>query len=322
MLGFGGRAVSHGECRSCRGAPTLPINPSSTWHAQSLIEKFLKPRRESDLKRTVHDKWKAVAVLLLSIVLTACMTGPSASRSKDRLAKAQAMFAQRCQAAGEKIYRTVDNVEGVFLLKLRPVDTNYSDQFLLNDPYGRDSGGQGYIKTFIRGSYLIENKPAQPNEGPSRVGYRYVEVADPEDGQIYRYTGRIEEPWQENKSYLKGYMRLVLEKVLAEERQSRYGVTYDDISTREERENWIAASSLKVIDLKTNELMAERVGYMIDLAQGSSAGGRAPWLFAANNACPAFGREFKRESIRSGHAFTLQLRQTQDFVEKVLKPKK
>lgn len=50
----------------------------------------------------------------------------------------------------------------------------------------------------------------------------------------------------------------------------------------------VEGSSLRVLDLQTNEVIAERIGYMMDWAQGSQAGGRSPWLFAADYACPSF----------------------------------
>jgi len=110
----------------------------------------------------------------------------------------------------------------------------------------------------------------------------------------------------------------VLDRAPAKAAAPRYGVTYDDISTREEREYWIAGSSLKVIDLYTDEVIAERKGYMIDRSQGSLAGGRSPWLLAADEACPKFA---KYGSNVGAPAFASQPRQTQDFVEKVLIPK-
>jgi hypothetical protein len=87
-------------------------------------------------------------------------------------------------------------------------------------------------------------------------------------------------------------------------------VTYDDISTREDREYWIAGGALKVIDLETNEVIAERIGYMMDRGQGDISGGRSPWPLAASHACPSFpvapgGQPFKAY-------------QSRDFVEKVL----
>ena len=151
-----------------------------------------------------------------------------------------------------------------------------------------------------------------------RLGYPYVEAVDPKDGVRYRYTGRMEEPWQTNKHYLKGYTRFVLDRVPASGAAPRYGVTYDDISTREDREYWIAGSSLKVVDLQTGEVIAERVGYMMDPGQGNTSGGRSPWLLAAEHACPSFHR-FPNPVV-AVPAFSVQPRQADDFVEKVLKP--
>jgi len=104
----------------------------------------------------------------------------------------------------------------------------------------------------------------------------------------------------------------VLERTPAKGPQPRYGVTYDDISTREERDYWIAGSSLRVVDLHTNEIIAERVGYMVDWAQGSTVGGRSPWLLAADNACPEFSPR---------HGATSQMFQSIRFVNKSLKSK-
>jgi len=103
-----------------------------------------------------------------------------------------------------------------------------------------------------------------------------------------------------------------MDKTPATAEPPRYGVTYDDISTHEEREYWIAGSALKVIDLQTNAVIAERVGYMMDEGQGSRAGARAPWSMAEYHACPAFPR------TPGGHPFKGY--QTRNFVERVLSP--
>jgi hypothetical protein len=256
------------------------------------------------------------ATLLGVAVLTACSFAgrvPEAAArpgaAPSRADVAQAMFAERCKAAGEKIYKTVENVEGVYLLKLRPQSVNFGDQYAMDDPYGSDLGGDGYIQTFLREFYMV---PAQSIDALPQGAYRYVEAVDPTDGKRYRYTGRLEEPWVANKHYAKGYIRLAVDKVPAPSGAPQYGVTYEDISTREDRDHWIAGSSLKVVDILTGDVLAERIGYMYDPAQGSRAGGRAPWLLAASYACPAFpGR----------HASRGQFEQTKRFVEKTLKPR-
>ena len=276
----------------------------------------------------------ARSLLALTLVLGVCLSGcfsPNAAREADiaarrsRLQTAEAMFQDRCKKAGVTIHRTAENVEGVFLMKLRPDKINFGDQFLLDDPYGRDLGGDGYIVSFLRGSFQANTSGTPPPGFPPRVGYLYVEAVDPKDGKRYRYTGSVKAVGRKdvtaenvrrelaaNPAYDLNIYAYVLDKVLAPGPAPRYGVTYDDISTREEREYWIAGSSLRVIDLKIQEVMAERIGYMMDRGQGSDAGGRLLWLLAADHSCPAFA---------SRHGSTSQMFKALDFTESVLKPK-
>jgi hypothetical protein len=251
--------------------------------------------------------WATATILLLLAGYSQAQKPPTAEEQRARLQRAEAMFAERCKTAGETIKRTVENVEGIYLLKLRPEWLNRGDQFAMDDPYGSDTGGDGYIKNFLFGR---NDKGSIAHEHLVSIGYRYVEANDPKDGKRYRYTGRVEEPWQRDKHYLKGYTRFILDKVPAPGAAPRYGVTYDDISTREERVYWIAGSSLKVVDLKTKEVIAERIGYMMDRGQGDTSGDRAPWLLATYSACPAF-------PMASGN-HPLQIQQTRKFVESVL----
>lgn len=268
-----------------------------------------------------------------TLTLLGLANGVAAGESpQERLAKAEAMFQERCKTAGEKIYRTVENVEGIFLLKLRPDGINYGSQFSMDDPYGRDLGGDGYIQAFIRGSYQANTRGPYAPGSPPRLGYFYVEAIDLKDGNRYRYTGSVDVVGRQDSSSFNNQVELkrnpnydlniyafVLKKAVATGAPPRYGVTYDDISTHNEREYWIAGSSLKVIDLKTNEVIAERIGYMMDRRQGDRTGNRSPWLFAADNACPSFQRN-PLLPLLSGQGAAAQRHQTQDFVEKVLKP--
>lgn len=144
-------------------------------------------------------------------------------------------------------------------------------------------------------------------------GYLFVDALDEKNVVRYRYNARIEEPWQKNKKFLKGYFRSTLEKMPSIENPPRYGITYEDISTDEDRRYWIAGSSLKIVDLQTSAIIAERIGYMFDPAQGSKMDGREPWLMAAGFACPVFG---------PFPASLYQTEQTIRFAEKVLRPQK
>lgn len=259
-------------------------------------------------------KRRTLLTLALCGLLTACALGsPERAEQKSRLPVAEAMFAERCKKAGEFIHRTADNVEGIFLMKLRPEGVNRGDQYRMDDPYGRDVGGDGYIEIFLLGK---DSRGSLVDRDEITKGYRFVETIDPKDGKRYRYTGSIKEVTKTSSPLVGGdgkafkVKEFTLDRIPATGLMPRYGVTYDDLSTREERDYWIAGSSLKVIDLQSNEVMAERIGYMMDRGQGDISGGRSPWLFAARTACPAFsarpgGQPFK------GY-------QTRNFVEKVL----
>ena len=274
--------------------------------------------------------WLLIPVLSVTLLLGACAGHQEEVQAVERHAKAIAMWQERCKTAGEKIHKMVDGVDGIFLMKIR-TSTNFGDQFKLDDPYGSDSSGDMYLKNFIKGFYHQRADKVFPGS-PLRAGYSYVEALDPKDGQRYRYTGGVRAvrkqditapgvQWElkRNPNYDLNVYEFVLDKAPATGLAPRYGVTYDDISTQAERNYWIAGSSLKVVDLQTNEVIAERIGYMVDRGQGSQAGGRSPWLFAADNACPGFQWN-PHVRVRNGSGE--QAGQTLVFVEKVLKPTK
>jgi len=244
-------------------------------------------------------------------------TWPLASNGANSttLDAARALFKQRCALAGERIHRVAKDVEGVLLMKLRPQTINYGDQFRLDDPYGRDYGGEGYIESFLQAHHELPVEMARlRGHTPTpraQIGYAFVETENPKDGQRHRYTATIEQPGKTNPNYIMDYVRVIVTSVPSIGQAPRYGVTYEDISTPEDRKFWIAGSSLKVIDTLTNEVIGERVGYMMDLGQGSKGGGRSPWLIAAHNACPAF--DGINPKVPQGG-------QTVRFVEKVLQP--
>lgn len=197
---------------------------------------------------------------------------------QDLRAKAKALFDERCKTAGEKVYRTEANVEGVLLSKLRPARVNLADQFALDDPYGRDFGGEQYIAAYLAG----RNSDGTFSAKHTRNAFRFVEVPEA-DGSLYRYVA-VPNPTASDGVDLK----LVRERV--ERSNARFKVTWDDISTHEDRLHWIAGSRLQIVEIATGQLIAERIGYMFDVELGNQAGGRSPWAYAEYNACPAFER--------------------------------
>ncbi|MBI2770198.1 MAG: hypothetical protein HYX47_11275 [Burkholderiales bacterium] len=209
----------------------------------------------------------------------------AADAYRARLTKAQSLFDERCKTAGEKIYKTAANVEGVFVMKPRTEALNSDQQFKLDDPYGYAGRGDDYLKLFIRGRPTVPTKVGEVVPPSDLVTYKFVETSDESGSRFYRYTTDMSKDVSERITRNGGGV-VPLKKVLTLERSAHYGITWDDISTREDRENWIAGSSQKIIDLRTNDVIAERIGYMFDKGLGSTSGGRSPWAAARDSACP------------------------------------
>jgi hypothetical protein len=241
-----------------------------------------------------------------------------------KLTSALALFGERCKSAGKKIVRTVEGVEGIVWMKWRDRTLNRDDQFKLDDPYGSDCGGEDCILRLLK---VTKGAELNPEEAQRHTrGYKFIETVDPFDGNRYRYVGAIKPapswtPEAIEKANMAGKplepynYRFSLERQPINRFTTRYGITWDDLSTHEDREQWVAGGSVKVVDLQTNEVIAERKGFMIDKGLGSKKGFRSPWLFAEQFACPMFptiGTSDPRRR-RSGA-------ETRDFANEVLKP--
>ena len=219
------------------------------------------------------------------LILVVFITGPAmmsfrratVQRTADQFAEARLdaarlRFDLRCKQAGERIRQTVEGVEGVVMLNLRPKTVNYSDQFGLDDPYGTNCTGDSCIAGYLFDYKMVPSAHGGLEPTRSRI-YWFVDVVAA-DGWRYRYTK--DAPDSE------------LKRAMTSEPQPRYGVAWSDVSTIEDRELWIAGGSIKVIDLSTNEVIAERIGFLMDEGQGAQAGGRSPWHWArtGEQVCP------------------------------------
>jgi len=238
-----------------------------------------------------------------------------------KIKQAEALYKDKCEkVAGIKIYKTVPDVEGVLLLKIRPnrSDRELADPMWPGAAFGTEYTGDSYITSFLgweqrpqgskeRGSI----NTAGPSGGPRDrgweyfSGYRWVEVSDPKDGLRYRYSARYDEPWQTDKSYLKGYIRFNLDKTPSPSKTPpRYAVTFEDHVIPEERALWVASSTIKVLDLKTNEVLGEMTIYAISYIHAPRYS--MPWL--NHSVCPT---PEGRDGTRTRH-----------FVDQILIPAK
>ncbi len=256
----------------------------------------------------------------LPIVLQFGTLNRSSIESTEHLNEAKALFAERCRTAGEKIVRTADDVDGIAWMKWREEYSrrdNSTDQWKLNDPYGRDCQLEGCVLRLLR----ADLDPGLKKSDTSKAGvanYAFVETVDPRDGVNYRYVVVVKAVASVSREQFRehvastgygadadgNYEALQRQRIVASD--ARYGLSWDDISTEEDRRHWIAGGVLRVIDLQTNEVMAERRGFLLDTGQGSTDGQRDPWEWAKSYGprCPSAGTS------------------TRDFVARVLKPKR
>jgi hypothetical protein len=221
---------------------------------------------------------------------------------KARYAKAKALFDERCKTAGEKIYRTVDGVEGVFLMKMRSAHVNFADQYALDDPYGQENPrGEDYVRSFLDGrmdAYWLTDKN-------TKDAFDFVEISEGNSQKIIQY--RLKKLFADNNSE-----KLQLQFVGALKKSTSYGVDWNDESSREDRDNWIACGSVSAIDLNSKEILGKRTGCIFDVGLGNTQGERSPWAYARDTACPAPRR------TSDGRAKFDPI--DRNFIEKILKP--
>ena len=142
--------------------------------------------------------------------------------------------------AGEFIYKTVENVEGIFMMRPRKEATDWELEHLyaLEDPYG----------------YVTEGSAETGRELLVRPGaYVFVEErsSDITKGAAYRrYTAK----------YNSDKKTLVRED--AEVLESRYGYVWRGIARPHDRELGIAGGELIVLDTKNHEVVAVRRGFI------------------------------------------------------------
>ncbi|WP_153717766.1 hypothetical protein [Eikenella corrodens] len=199
---------------------------------------------------------------------------------RKRYDPAKASFDQLCQNAGEKIYRTADNVDGILLLKVRGDDEKYQsnrynplkDQMWEDAAVESESKRERYIEEFLLRSNL------------SFPRYIYADVLQ-KDNSIIRYSiYKVNQEWVEDKQ-------------LNPHPRARYAVTYENDISWENRKHWIAGTTIKIIDTKTNELMAEKTMYAFVPELGYSKFEQNPNPWGRGMRCPAGESEFEQRTV-------------------------
>ena len=202
------------------------------------------------------------------------MQAKAEARQKEYL-ESKAIFAERCKSAGEKIYQTVENVEGITLLNIpkERMGESRNNPMWENAALPWASEGIDYIRTFLdwdirnedsnRTGTLVQFKPKRRNERTNNKdkiysGYHYVDVR--QGSYIFRryYFSNKREGTSEN---------IILSEPIKV--PSRYMIEYKPIIDPKDRKHWIAGLTVNIYDSQTNILMATKTWFAMDPMQGT-----------------------------------------------------
>ncbi len=241
------------------------------------------------------------SILPIQLLLRLAERREQTAEFKKRYDPAKALFDERCKGAGLKIYKTVEDVDGVLLLNIRQNDRPGAN----DDPLWPDAGlpyeayGEGYIASFLEWEHDGGHREKQrgflntSSKNAIARGYRFVDVQQT-DGRVYRYRLKSRPNNQ--------YHDIVKEPL--KEKPARYLIDFTNVVDPEERKYWVAGTTIKITDTQTTELVAQLTVYAFEPGLGSQAGFRQPWRFSVT--CPS--------DLMSGNS-------TRFFVDQILKAK-
>ncbi|UOO91155.1 hypothetical protein LVJ82_09415 [Vitreoscilla massiliensis] len=231
---------------------------------------------------------------------------------KEKYLAAKAVFDERCKNAGFKVYRTVENVEGVTLLNVWPDEKQYENQMWEYAGLPKAFGGEEYFQGFLawrvwdltsnhfKNQGFVSSRPIVFKEKhmgryKNINGYQFVDLF--KNNEYYRYqpTDLFDIPNSIND---------IPSKVVT--KPSRYTIGFENPISVTDRNLWIATTKAIIKDSQTGELLAEAEWHTFHGAQGKIIySGTGIWDRASM--CP-------RDAIA-------QFYPIQSFALSVLKPK-
>ncbi len=243
--------------------------------------------------------------LALLFALSGCGSHSATKQANTLYQQREAEFNQLCRTkAGYKINRVVTEVEGIRLLKVRHRIQD-GNMFAPGAAFGLEAKEDGYISNFLTNRYPSTVGDNSYDVNPSihadgMPGFRYVDVLDDKDGKYYRYTGsekavgkkdttavNVKLALSRDPDYDLNIYEWTLDRVPSPQPLARYAVTFEDSVIPEERAKGFASSKVIVLDMQTNEVLAEMVRYVWGPSQPTSYTPN-PWL--TTDKCPGVSR--------------------------------
>jgi hypothetical protein len=162
--------------------------------------------------------------------------------------------------AGEFIFKKVENVVGLYMMRARESTDDYMLEHLyaMEDPYGAAVG--------------VRNSPEEYFVQPAIGKYQFLEAplsqaSKVKEGAKYRRYYRDEKahPGRQYPTAINGQfvqVPYIVALVDVPTPQSRYGYTWRGITRPHDRELGIAGGELVILDLQTNDVLAVRRSFV------------------------------------------------------------
>jgi hypothetical protein len=159
--------------------------------------------------------------------------------------------------AGEFIYKTVENVDGLYMMRPRErvTDDQLSHLYALEDPYDAtdDPNPQDYLVQPPFGQYqFMESLRPKDETDTSQPYVRYSRGSEKESKRDYVYMDGT-------RSHRVPY---IVKKEGVSLVKSRYGYTWRGVQRPHDRELGIVGGELIVLDVQTKEALAVRRGFI------------------------------------------------------------
>lgn len=165
--------------------------------------------------------------------------------------------------AGEFIYKTVENVEGIYMLRPRKEATDYELQHLyaMEDPYGHTYGERDDVESLYVGPtrYRFLESPFGSRQEPEwkknsrHPSYFMMPDGSAQHARYFGYNGRDPKTMQ---------------RTFDSVRKSKYGYAWRGIKRPHDRELGVAGGELIILDLSTNDVLAVRRGFIGSVLEG------------------------------------------------------
>ncbi len=180
----------------------------------------------------------------------------------------QEYFDHLCKIeAGEFIYKTVENVEGLYMMRPRELvnDSKLQHLYALEDPYAY--------------SDLETDAPQKLFINPPWGRYTFFEIRQTVPGSSLNTAPR----YLRYSGYAQNRRPMVVEEVSMI--KSRYGYIWRGVPRPHDRELGIAGGEIIVLDLMSNDVLAVRRGYM---RSGDVRNNVTGVWWVGGHACPAY----------------------------------